>query len=101
MDYAWALFLGHLVIEKTLKAIFVNKFSQQALFTHDILRLAIKTDLELSEEQKEWFDEITTFNLNARYDSYKQNFNKLCTKDFTDTWVSRIEILRQWLINQL
>jgi len=100
-DYSWALFLGHLVIEKTLKAIYVRRFQKHAIFTHDLLRLASKIGLELSEEQQDWLDKITTFNLNARYDNYKQDFYKLCTKDFSAVWVDRIVTLKQWLKNQL
>ncbi|MBN2347686.1 MAG: HEPN domain-containing protein [Bacteroidales bacterium] len=88
-DYSWALFLGHLMIEKLLKALYVKKKQEHAIFTHDLLRLASKIGLELSLEQQEWFDEITTFNLNARYDNNKQDFYRLCTKEFTDIWVSR------------
>ena len=100
-DYNWALFLGHLVIEKILKAIYVKKFNKHAIFGHDLLRLASKTDLVLSEEQSEWFDRLTTFNINTRYDSYKQDFNKLCTKEFAEEWKLKIEELRRWLKAQL
>lgn len=100
-DYSWALFLGHLVIEKTLKAIYVKRLEKHAIFTHDLLRLSSKIGLDLSEEQEEWLDRITTFNLNARYDNYKQEFYKLCTKEFTDIWFDRILTLRKWLIEQL
>ena len=100
-DFSWALFLGHLVIEKLLKAIYVKNFQSHAIFTHDLLRLANKIDLNMTDDQQEWLDKVTTFNLNARYDSYKQNFYKLCTKEFTSEWIVKIEKLRQWLINQL
>lgn len=50
---------------------------------------------------KKWLDEITTFNLNARYDNYKQDFYQLCTKDFADIWLDRIEKIRLWLRSQL
>ena len=100
-DYSWALFLSHLVIEKTLKAIYVKKLQKHAVFTHDLLRLASKIGLDISDEYVEWLDEITTFNINARYDNYKQDFYMLCTKEFSELWISRIETLRQWLINQL
>ncbi|MCF8381768.1 MAG: HEPN domain-containing protein [Bacteroidales bacterium] len=100
-DYNWALFLGHLVIEKLLKAIYVKKFKKHAIFGHDLLRLASKTDLVLSEEQSELFDRLTTFNINTRYDSYKQEFNKLCTKEFAEEWKLKIEELRRWLKAQL
>lgn len=36
-DYSWSLFLGHLVIEKLLKAIYVKKEAKPAPFTHDLL----------------------------------------------------------------
>jgi len=49
-DYSWALFLGHLVIEKTLKALYVKRLQKHAIFTHDLLRLSKKIDLELSED---------------------------------------------------
>jgi HEPN domain-containing protein len=100
-DYSWALFIGHLVIEKLLKAIFVKEKQKHALFTHDLLRLASKTDLVLTEETKEWLDDISTFNLNARYDNYKNDFQQLCTKEYTEIWIERIEKIRLWLINQL
>jgi len=100
-DYSWALFLGHLVIEKLMKGLYVKKYKKHAVFTHDLLRLANKIELEITEETEEWLDEISTFNLNTRYDNYKHDFQKLCTKGFTENWIERIEKLRQWLINKL
>lgn len=100
-EYSWVLFLGHLVIEKLLKALYVKRLQSHPLFSHDLLRLAKKMDIELPAGYDEWLDEITTFNLNARYDDYKQSFHKLCTVDFSNEWIGKIEILRQWLINQL
>ncbi|MDP2844207.1 MAG: HEPN domain-containing protein [Acetobacterium sp.] len=100
-EYSWALFMGHLVIEKLLKALYVKRLLKHPLFSHDLLRLTRKIDIELPVGYEEWMDEITTFNLNARYDDYKQSFNKLCTKEFTQEWIDKIETLRRWLINQL
>lgn len=92
---------GHLVIEKLLKALYVKKLQTHPVFSHDLLRLAKKIKIDLPEDYSEWLDAITTFNLNARYDNYKQSFNKLCTKEFTAEWINKIEILRKWLIHQL
>ena len=50
-DYSWALFLGHLVIEKLLKAIYVKKFQRHSVFTHDLLRLSNKIGLNMTDEQ--------------------------------------------------
>ena len=100
-DFSWALFLGHLLIEKLLKAHYVKKHQIHAVFTHDLLRLARKAELNITDELEEWLDEISTFNLNARYDNYKQEFYKLCTKEFTELWIARIENIRTWLIREL
>jgi len=100
-DYNWALFLGHLVIEKLLKALYVKRKETHAIIGHDLLRLASKMDLKLTEEQEDWFDRLTTFNINARYDSYKQEFYWLCTREFAEEWKLVIENLREWLKKQL
>lgn len=100
-DYPWALFMGHLVVEKLIKALYVKKLQKHPLLSHDLLRLFEKIDILLPFGYDEWLDEITTFNLNARYDDYKQSFHRRCTIKYTGEWINKIEILRQWLINQL
>ncbi|MFN3996994.1 HEPN domain-containing protein [Algoriphagus sp.] len=99
-DFSWALFIGHLVLEKLLKAHFVRFNKKHALFTHDLLRLAEKCNFTLDETQKDWLDQISTFNLNARYDNYKREFYQLCNEEFSLHWKDRIQTLRLWLINQ-
>jgi len=100
-DYNWALFLGHLVIEKLLKALYVKRTGKHAIMGHDLLRLAAKMDLSLTEKQKDWLDRLTSFNINTRYDSYKQEFYNLCTKEFALEWKIIIEEIRKWLKEQL
>jgi HEPN domain-containing protein len=96
-DFHWALFIGHLVIEKLLKALYIKKKNAQPMFTHDLLRLAKKIGLELTETEINMMDTITTFNINARYDNYKYNFYKICTKEFTEEWIKNISKLKKWL----
>jgi HEPN domain-containing protein len=92
--------MGHLVIEKLLKAHYVRLTGHPAIMTHDLLKLSDKAGLSLPPQFAEWLDEITTFNINTRYDSYKQDFYRLCTNEFTDKWIKRIEEIRVWLIQQ-
>ncbi len=99
-DYSWALFMGHLVLEKLLKGHYIKFTGKHPFFTHDLLRLFKKSGLSATEETEEWLDDISTFNLNARYDNYKQDFYRLCTKEFTLIWMDRIEKLRKWLIRE-
>ncbi|MBI5323856.1 MAG: HEPN domain-containing protein [Ignavibacteriae bacterium] len=99
-DYDWSLFMGHLVIEKLLKACFIIRKKQYPPLIHNLLRLAELSEIEMNEEQIEFFSTVTTFNLNARYDDYKENFYKLCTKEFTVTWLNKIKEYRQWIKTQ-
>ena len=100
-DYHWALFIGHLVIERLLKAIVVKKTGTHAPFTHDLRRLAKFSGLILEDDYNKWLDTITTFNLNARYDDYKQDFYRKCTPDFASTWFTNIKTLRKWIKTKL
>jgi HEPN domain-containing protein len=100
-DYHWVLFIGHLVLEKLLKACVVKQTSQSAPFTHDLTKLAKLTGIIFSEEQLDSLDTITAFHLNARYDSYKKAFYRKCTFEYTKEWFDKIEILRQWIKEEL
>jgi len=100
-DFTWALFIGHLVIEKLLKAVYVKKTSENAPFIHDLFRLAEKCGLPLDEGQKDLLDTITTFNIRARYDDYKMEFYKKCTPEFTGKWIYFIKEFRKWIRDDL
>ena len=62
----YCLFFGQMVIEKLLKALYAknDKGAPYAPKTHDLLYLAEKLNIELTEEQEITLNEITTFNLN-------------------------------------
>ena len=64
-DYHWSLFMGHLVIEKLLKALYVKNKDNNIPRIHDLLRLAEKAEIETTEKQKDDLDYITTFNIRA------------------------------------
>ncbi|MDD3687181.1 MAG: HEPN domain-containing protein [Bacteroidales bacterium] len=99
--YNWTLFIGHITIEKLLKAVYVKKKEKHAPFTHNLYRLAELSEISLSSEYSDWLDEITSFNLNARYDDYLKEFYQLSTLEYTEKWVKRIEILREWIKKML
>jgi HEPN domain-containing protein len=102
-DYHWALFIGHLVIEKLLKALFVkvNEENVAVPKIHDLLSLANRAKLVLTEEQQNILDEITSFNINARYADYKLSFYKKCTKKYSEEKKKDIENIRKWLKKQI
>jgi HEPN domain-containing protein len=100
-DYHWALFIGHLVIERLLKALVIKRTKSHPPFTHDLRRLSKLSGIDLNDKQKRDLDTITTFNLNARYDDYKLDFYKKCTSEFSQKWISNIKTLREWIKERL
>jgi len=99
--YAWALFLGHLVLEKLLKAIYVKYVDASIPFTHDLTKIAVKSALLLSEEQKDLLDAVTAFNIRARYPDYKGRFYRKATKRFTENYLGQIKDFRKWLVKKI
>ena len=95
--YSWSLFIGHLMIEKLLKAYYVKIKSDYPPFIHNLLRLAEKADIELTDDQREQLVTITAFNINARYDDYKMSFKNQCTPEFTIEWINKLKKMRPWI----
>jgi HEPN domain-containing protein len=95
--FNWSLFVGHLMIEKLLKALYVKTNNDYPPFIHNLLRLAEKCDLELTDDQKLFLVTVTAFNINARYDDYKMSFQQKCTAEYTTLWIENLKINRQWI----
>ncbi len=95
--FSWSLFIGHLMIEKLLKAYYVKIKSDYPPFIHNLLRLAEKAELSLTDDLKMQLITITAFNINARYDDYKMSFKKQCTNEFTAEWIDKLKELRPWI----
>ena len=97
----WALFIGHLVIEKLLKAFYIKKKDEKYPMIHNLLRIAEKADIMLDNEQQTFYATVTGFNINARYDDFKQSFYQKCTREFATIWIEKIKDQRSWIKNQL
>lgn len=89
--YDWALFVGHLALEKILKAHWVktNKDNIPPKI-HDLVRLAGESEIKLDDKGKEFLLEVNDFNLEVRYADYKMDFHKKCTKEFANEYLIKI-----------
>jgi len=99
--YDWCLFIGHLVLEKILKAHFVKDNKKEPPKIHDLLILASSTKLTLTKEQEEFLSRATDFNIETRYPRDKFKFYKTATKEFTSANFAKIKEMYQWLKSQL
>jgi len=100
-DYSYALFFGHLAVEKMLKALFAVTNNQHPPYGHNLGRLARHIGLEISEERAKDLDLVTTFNLEARYPDERRKFRALCTPEYTQKQMALIKELFQWLRSHL
>jgi HEPN domain-containing protein len=95
-DYSYALFFGHLAIEKLLKALYTQRHQEHAPPIHNLLRLANAAGAEPDERQTEALIAITAFNIESRYPDVKRSFRTKCTPAFTARQMETIREVFAW-----
>jgi len=90
-------FFFQLVLEKILKSIVVKKRGENPSLTHDLVKLSSEAEINLTEEQKRDFKEITSYNIEARYDDIKLSFYKKATKEYAKKWAIKCKEYYLWL----
>ncbi len=99
--YTWSLFIGHLVLEKILKAVYVSEHQKIAPRIHDLVKLAKSTSLNLNDDQLVFLSEVSDFNMEGRYPDEKNQFARKCTREFAADYLRRIKEMRLWLKKQI
>lgn len=95
--YSWSLFVGHLVVEKLLKAYYAKNVDVNVPRSHNLTRIAVKSGLSISEAQENFLDEVTNFNIEARYADEKERFYKMATREFAEKYILEIKEFCKWL----
>ena len=82
--FDWSLFVGHLALEKMLKAHWI-KTNHQPIppKTHNLMKFAEYAKIKLTEDQMDFFRTVNQFHLEARYQEYKDDFRTIATKEFS------------------
>lgn len=99
--YDWCLFIGHLVIEKVLKAFYVQDKKEIPPKIHNLIRLAENTGIPFTYEQLALLADINDFNIETRYPDLKFSFCQTCTKEFTERYFLKIKETYKWLLSQM
>ncbi|PIR16558.1 MAG: hypothetical protein COV46_07830 [Deltaproteobacteria bacterium CG11_big_fil_rev_8_21_14_0_20_49_13] len=97
----YCLFLCHLSLEKLLKALATRVIKDHPPFTHNLLFLAGKADLQLSKAQIELFDQINRFNMEARYPEDLEAFYKKANKVYAKRYMDATREMWKWLRQKL
>lgn len=99
--FPYALFFGHLTIEKILKALVVKATGEHAPYTHSLTMLASKTNIVIPDSIIDQLAEYTEFHIEARYPDEKKDFYKKCTEEFALNKFNGIESVYKWLTQKL
>ena len=99
--YSDSLFFGHIVLEKILKALVVKEIKEQALFTHNLVKLEEAAKLDFNKKSIEFLNQINDFNIRARYPEKKLAFYKKCTPKYTEENLKKIKSLYKELCQKL
>jgi HEPN domain-containing protein len=100
-DFLWSLFVGHLCIEKLLKALYVKNVEPDAPRIHDLSRLAQLANLQLTEQQEDLLDTLTNFNIRTRYPDYQLKMYRLANEEYTMEKIQLIRELYEWLSQKI
>ncbi len=101
-NYLQSLFWAHLVIEKLVKAHWVkDNEGNIPPKIHNIVYLADKTKLTISEDDKNFFNIINQFQLEGRYPDYLEGMFKKYKLLQTKLMLDKINIQRKCLLKKL
>lgn len=95
--YQYTLFYCHLSIEKLLKGLILEQKNEPAPYIHDLVKLCKFFDKNPDDKTILDLKEITTFNIQARYDTEKRSLYKKATKEFTQKILEKTKKIRIWL----
>ncbi|MBM4176906.1 MAG: HEPN domain-containing protein [Ignavibacteria bacterium] len=90
--YDWSLFVGHLALEKLLKALWIkNNDDIIPPRIPNLVKLAEDANFKLSDAEKLFLFEVNDFNIETRYPDKKFDFYKKCNKGFAEDYLTRIK----------
>lgn len=96
--YVHAMFFLHLAVEKKLKGYYAYLNKEEAPYGHNLAVLTSKIiNAQFSERQLQTLTEISRFNITARYDDYKKNFDKICDANFATSYFNKVKEIFEWL----
>lgn len=101
--WLYVAFMCHQVIEKTLKAYWSAKREDIPPYIHNHKRLAEGCGLYelLDEDQKDFINTISTFNIQARYPEYKAQLAQVLTESTCRHIIDKTKELQQWIKQKL
>lgn len=92
--------MGHLALEKLLKALVVKATGNHAPYTHSLPLLAQKTGLKVPLKTVKALARFMEFHFEARYPDDQKAFYRKCTKAFAGRNLQKMHEVFLWLKKQ-
>ena len=101
--WLYVAFMCHQAIEKTLKAYWCGTQTDEPPYTHNHMRLADGSGLYdlMSDEQHDFLDMITDYNIESRYPEDRQKLSQTLSEQFCRNIIDETKKLQQWIKEQL
>lgn len=101
--WLYVAFMCHQAIEKTLKAYWCGTQTDEPPYTHNHMRLADGSGLYglMSDEQHDFLDKITDYNIESRYPEDRQKLSQTLSEQFCRNIIDETKKLQQWIKEQL
>lgn len=99
--YPYALFMGHLALEKLLKGLIVKRTKAHAPFSHSLPYLLERSGIKMPDPMKIRLSEFMEFHLQARYPDASRTFYKKCTMRYTGARLEEIKEAFKWIRSKL
>lgn len=101
-QYPQALFFGHLVLEKILKAHWVKDNDENAPpKIHNLIKLVNQTNLVFDADDLNFLEIMNTYQIEGRYHDYLFTLYKVSTKAHSENLLIKVKQIHLWLISQL
>jgi HEPN domain-containing protein len=102
-NFLWTGFICHLIAEKALKAAIANITNEIPPKTHDLPKLANKTDIccDMHEDYKKLLNKLMPLQIEARYPEYKEKITALLTESYCEKLLEETEGFLCWIKEKL
>lgn len=100
--WLYVAFMCHQAIEKTLKAYWCATQPEDPPYTHNHMRLAEGSGIYefMSDEQKDFLETITNYNIEARYPEDKAELSRTLTPQVCRQLIDETKQLLIWIKDQ-
>jgi HEPN domain-containing protein len=99
--YPYTLFMGHLALEKLLKALIVKQTKKHAPFSHSLPYLAENSNLKVPEKILIKLSEFMEFHIEGRYPDVNKAFYKKASRAYTAMQMKEIKEVFKWIKDKL